>query len=120
MEEIEILIKFATELLSKNNRFGVTINDVDLGIVTPYTAQHHKISQALQQNSLFANVLIGTAEIFQGKERPVMIISTVSVGNLSDFVQNNRVRNNSNHHLIIQQLLNIYHFIIQHSALMLC
>lgn len=47
-----------------------------IGIVSPYHAQNYKITQALQALNM-GKVDVGTAESFQGKEKPVMIISTV-------------------------------------------
>lgn len=83
--------KFVESLLSSNNPFGKSVKGVDIGIVTPYKEQHKRISQRFEENSQLADILIGTAEIFQGKEKPVMIISTVSVGKLTEFMKEDRV-----------------------------
>lgn len=47
-----------------------------IGVVTPYHAQSYKIIQALQAHNM-GKVDVGTAESFQGKQKTVMIISTV-------------------------------------------
>lgn len=57
-----------------------------IGVVTPYHAQNYKILQALQAVNL-GKVDVGTAESFRGKQKPVMIISTVrSVSEPFNFV----------------------------------
>lgn len=38
----------------------------------------------------FNDITIGTAAVLQGQEKPVIIISTVSVGNVSEFAANFR------------------------------
>lgn len=58
-----------------------------IGVVTPYHAQNYKILQALQAVNL-GKVDVGTAESFRGKQKPVMIISTVrSVSEPFNFVE---------------------------------
>lgn len=52
------------------------IEPSDIGIVTPYAKQSKILSQRCKSMDL-NDITIGTAEIFQGKEKPVMIISTV-------------------------------------------
>lgn len=47
-----------------------------IGVVTPYHVQNYKIIQALKALNL-GKVDVGTAESFLGKQKPVMIISTV-------------------------------------------
>lgn len=77
-------------LLSPNNSFGTIVTGNEIGVVTPYKAQHIKISSKLEEHG-WEDIMVGTAELFQGKERPVMIISTVSVDSLTDFVKDDRV-----------------------------
>ena len=48
----------------------------DIGVITPYNKQVHKLNLALRANDLGA-VKVGSTEMFQGQERPVIIISTV-------------------------------------------
>lgn len=67
------------------------ISQSDIGVVTPYKMQRRKIAQACHRLS-FDDVTIGTAEAFQGQEKPVIIVSTVrSGGNRLGFVNNARV-----------------------------
>ena len=48
-------------------------NDKDIGVITLYNAQVSLIKKLIVSNDL----LVGTVEIFQGRERKVIIISTV-------------------------------------------
>lgn len=66
------------------------ITQSDIGVVTPYRKQRHKISQKLRRLN-FDEVTVGTAEVFQGKEKPVMIISTVRSNGDLGFVSEPRV-----------------------------
>lgn len=52
------------------------IGETDIGIVTPYRKQRRFIVQQLCRFH-FNDVRVGTAETFQGNEKPVIIISTV-------------------------------------------
>lgn len=63
------------------------ITQDNIGIVTPYRGQCRALSRTLFR---FKDILIGTAEAFQGSEKPVIIISTVRVGKLG-FVKDARV-----------------------------
>lgn len=47
-----------------------------IGVVTPYHMQNYKILQALQAEHM-GKVDVGTVESFRGKQKAVMIISTV-------------------------------------------
>lgn len=67
-----------------------SITQKDIGVVTPYRKQRHKISQKLRRYNL-EDVTVGTAEIFQGKEKPIMIISTVRSNGALGFVAEERV-----------------------------
>ena len=48
-------------------------NDKDIGVITPYNAQVSLIKKLVVSDDL----LVGTVERFQGRERKVIIISTV-------------------------------------------
>lgn len=56
-----------------------SVNQSEIGIVTPYKTQCKKITQICRKNK-WNDILIGTSEVFQGKEKPVMIVSTVRAG----------------------------------------
>ena len=56
------------------------VEPCDIGIVTPYAKQVEKLSKLLRQKGIKVggnDVMIGSAEKFQGQERRVIIISTV-------------------------------------------
>lgn len=76
--EVEAVYNVIKQLLPPyaNNNGLRSITQRDIGVVTPYRKQRHKISQKLRRYNM-EDVTIGTAEIFQGKEKPIMIISTV-------------------------------------------
>lgn len=72
---------------------GQLLNDSDIGVVCPYRPQTDMMRDLLSRNG-FDKITVGTAEIFQGQERLVIIISTVrSNGKLSKFVKDERVSN---------------------------
>lgn len=78
------------ELIKKLVQRGVAPSDI--GIVSPYKLQCKKIRQKCDKNR-FNDITIGTAEVFQGQERKVMIMSTVRAKqkNLCDFLSNAQV-----------------------------
>lgn len=68
------------------------ISQTDIGVVTPYKAQCRQITQSCRVLK-FNKITIGTAEIFQGQEKPIMIVSTVRCGTQGlGFVHDKRVR----------------------------
>lgn len=76
--EVDEVVNTVKRLLPKNSKTeGLKrIAKWQIGVVSPYHAQNCKIVQALQAINM-GKVDVGTAESFQGKEKPVMIISTV-------------------------------------------
>lgn len=66
------------------------IKETDIGVVTPYKSQHENLVERLHRAHNWTGILIGSAEVFQGKERKIMIISTVRSDRLS-FVSEPRV-----------------------------
>lgn len=81
IEYIEVLL--ATEKCKHQ------IHEKDIGVVTPYKMQATKIRARCGMNS-WNNITIGTAAVLQGQEKQIIIISTVSVGNVSEFAANFR------------------------------
>lgn len=81
--EIE-MVRFYVELLLRHGINGVKVTADDIGIVSPYKAQLNMLKNALGH---IRSVEIGTAEYYQGREKKIIIISTVksqaSVGFLS-------------------------------------
>lgn len=58
---------------------GKWISPSEIGIVSPYKLQCKHIAQAIRKNAL-GDITVGTAEVFQGQEKPIMIVSTVRSG----------------------------------------
>lgn len=91
-DEIDEIVRTLKELLPPHSTTKCLrrIAQSDIGVVTPYKLQRRMISKKLRHLH-FDQVTVGTAEIFQGKEKPIMIISTVrSFGGLG-FVADPRV-----------------------------
>lgn len=66
-----------------------TIDDV--GIISPYKKQCKKIRMACR-NRGWDGIQIGSVEVFQGKEKPIIIVSTVrSDGRNIGFLDNPKV-----------------------------
>lgn len=64
------------------------------GIVTPYRAQCRLICDTLKRHGRdvgLGAITIGTAECFQGQERPIIIVSTVRTNGELGFVNSERV-----------------------------
>lgn len=72
-KEVE-LVMFYVNMLTKVGVNGVKVKPEEIGIVSPYKAQLSKFAQALKNEK---GVEIGTAEYYQGREKKVIIISTV-------------------------------------------
>lgn len=91
-EEMQLVLKYIKTLLetkSKNKSFK-QIQQSDIGIVTPYRKQRTLLAEKLRRYH-YENITIGTAEVFQGKEKPVMIVSTVRSDGKLGFVAEERV-----------------------------
>lgn len=61
-----------------------------LGIISPYRAQCDLIRELCETDDL-TGITVGTAETFQGQERPVIIVSTVRRKLDLGFVKDERV-----------------------------
>lgn len=89
--EVKVVVKYIEQLLTPGNHHAISQSDI--GIVTPYKKQGRCIAEACQSLE-YNDITIGTAEAFQGQEKPVIIISTVrSGGKRLSFVNNPRVSN---------------------------
>lgn len=89
MEEVNAVMEFVNMLMKMDE-----ITQPDIGIVSPYKLQCEIIKQHCERNN-YEEIIIGPAEVFQGQEKPVMIVSTVRSGrntSLGDFLQNAQVR----------------------------
>lgn len=90
---------------------GRRINANDIGVISPYRGQVNALSRNIRNN----DVHIGTTENFQGSEKPVIIISTVRVGEIG-FLKNPRVT--SNHFQFSKLYLssfNFFHFYFENN-----
>lgn len=91
LEEVKTVLVFVKKILSTSWN-GKMVSLSDIGVVSPYRAQCDKIKHEFKSHR-FDEITVGTAEIFQGQERPIMIISTVRTGTNLGFVKDYRVRN---------------------------
>lgn len=89
--EVKEVISIIQILLASGSR----LKQSDIGVVSPYKLQCRKIAKACQTNH-FNDIAIGTTEVFQGKEKKAMIISTVVShnGQPGYFISNPKVGNN--------------------------
>lgn len=90
MREAHAVIDEIQKLLNStpNNR---AVEQSHIGIVSPYKLQC-KINGRLCNQLGFRDVTIGTAEVFQGREKPIIILSTVRTGGALGFVDNKQVK----------------------------
>lgn len=88
-EEVRAVINWIQKL-SKIKWKGKEICLNDVGVVSPYKKQCELIRKELSNNG-YESVTVGTAEVFQGQERRIIIISTVRTGNQLGFVSNEQV-----------------------------
>lgn len=85
-----MVIDFIKKLLENCNANGKLLLQKDIGVVSPYKLQCKEITRACRKNN-YNEITIGTAEIFQGQEKPVMIVSTVRTNGKLGFVSDPRV-----------------------------
>ncbi|XP_046395305.1 putative helicase mov-10-B.1 [Ischnura elegans] len=74
LQEVEVVLKYIKQLLSLKGASKVT--EKDIGVLSPYTRQVHKLKQALRKKN-WTDIEVGSTEIYQGREKRIMIISTV-------------------------------------------
>lgn len=68
------LVRFYVDLLIRIGIDGERVVADDIGVVSPYKAQLNKLRNELRH---VQDVEIGTAEYYQGREKKIIIISTV-------------------------------------------
>lgn len=83
VDEIGKLLKFETKQRK--------VECFDIGVVSPYKLQCRIINKLCQRMG-YNGITIGTAEVFQGQEKPVMIVSTVRTGGILGFINSAQVR----------------------------
>lgn len=78
MVEVVAVLKYVRKLLDGKwkNR---SVHCSDIGIISPYAEQCNRIRSQCQTEG-FDDITIGTAEVYQGQEKPIIIISTVRSG----------------------------------------
>lgn len=79
-------------MLLKMKPNGKDLGQSDIGVVVPYKLQS-KVIKRMCKDMGFNDITVGTAEIFQGQERAVMIVSTVRTDGKLGFLGDFRVRN---------------------------
>lgn len=81
------LVRFYVDSLLKVGVGGQAVTQEDIGVVSPYKAQLNKLRQELNH---VRNVEIGTAEYYQGREKKIIIISTVKSRNNVGFLKSEK------------------------------
>lgn len=72
-EEVKVVKDYVGKLMESRGTHKLYAAS-DIGIVTPYRKQCEKIRKAVER---YPGIDVGSVEVFQGQERPVIIISTV-------------------------------------------
>ncbi|XP_001601402.2 putative helicase mov-10-B.1 [Nasonia vitripennis] len=74
-QEMDAVFYFARLLIGY--KFGNTvIKEEDIGVISPFTAQKIRIKELFEADNL-PGVEVGTIQLFQGKEKEIIILSTV-------------------------------------------
>lgn len=90
MEEVHAVLEYIKQLLSLVVK-GLKVTEADIGVVVPYKLQS-KIIKRICNRIGFNDITIGTAELFQGQERAIMIVTTVRTDGNLGFLSDVRVR----------------------------
>lgn len=97
MKEVNKVMYYLDRLLSQKFRYQnarrykrkITIDDI--GIISPYKKQCKKIRAACRRRG-WDGIQTGSVEVFQGKEKPIIIVSLVrSDGHKIGFLNNPKV-----------------------------
>lgn len=93
-DELCVVLDYVKELMY----FGINgqkVEENDIGIISPYKKQYNSIKEKLNLRRWF-NIEVGSVEMFQGNEKPIIIASFVRSGtNTLGFLNNARVRSMS-------------------------
>lgn len=81
------LVRFYVDSLLKLGIGGRDVKPEDIGVVSPYKAQLYMLRDELQHAG---GVEIGTAEYYQGREKKIIIISTVKSRDNVGFLKNEK------------------------------
>lgn len=71
--------------LTRTTWKGRDIKLQDIGVISPYKSQCNRIRSDLRNRGL-EEISVGSAELYQGQERRIIIVSTVRKGNQLGFV----------------------------------
>lgn len=69
------MVRYVEALMTLNDAH-VKVEEKDIGIVTPYKRQVYRIKEKLKSKN-WSEIEVGTVEAFQGREKRIVIISTV-------------------------------------------
>lgn len=106
MEEADAVVGYIVRLSRVMLKNGHQLTQQDIGVVTPYSKQVQLIRDECSKKG-FSEIMIGSAEVFQGQEKPIMIISTVRTDGLIGFVNNPRVRSKFNFKKLFSNFFNV-------------
>lgn len=89
-DEGELVFSYVQNLLNAGLPENKKIKQDQIGVASPYRAQVKLLRDKLRE---YKNIDIGTTEYFQGREKPIMIISAAKSRDLEseDFLDNPRV-----------------------------
>lgn len=88
MQEVSVVKYYVQKLLS--TKLGASLlTENQIGIITPYLAQLNRLKESIGWH--WPGIEMGTAEYFQGREKEVIIISTVKSRGSVGFLSNQKV-----------------------------
>lgn len=86
--EIDTAINYLNRIFKFKDR---NIRQTDIGIISPYRKQCEELTERLRKHG-WPEIKIGSVEVFQGQEKPIIIVSTVrSNMNNIGFLDNKKV-----------------------------
>ncbi|KAK9884828.1 hypothetical protein WA026_009054 [Henosepilachna vigintioctopunctata] len=75
--EVNMVVQYIKALLALDLPPEFKVQPSDIGVISPYVRQVHKIEQKLLVENGIWDVEVGSVEAFQGREKRIIIISTV-------------------------------------------
>lgn len=84
MMEVSVVLYYINKLVRSNNK--VLVKPEDIGVIAPYARQVYKLRREFKRRSDLSKIEVGTTETFQGREKRVIIVTTVrSQTNMMDY-----------------------------------
>jgi superfamily I DNA and/or RNA helicase len=80
-------VRFYVKMLLKQGIDGEKVTEEDIGIVSPYKAQLIKLREEFRREP---KLEIGTTEYYQGREKKIIIVSTVKSGDTVGFLKSEK------------------------------